>query len=173
MGKYSLAAAVLAASTLALASRADAAEPRFSLAVGGASVPGTSVYGGQLAYVLAWPEWTKDVRIGLLGWSSDDEYTKGSGGVLFLEQNHWWTTYGLGYGSGLGTASFERKKSSGWDGSSTQILAYFTPVQLRFGRGPAFEVSVDVGATRFLSPPTDRDDSGVRPYGMAAVGAAF
>ncbi|MCC6646880.1 MAG: hypothetical protein IT374_15060 [Polyangiaceae bacterium] len=169
---YAWAVVVVGASSL-VAARARAAEPRFALGVGGASVPGTTVYGAQVAYVLAAPDWTKDVRIGLLGWASEDKYTKGKGGVLTLEQNHWWSTYGLGYGSGIGQASFEPKRSAGWDGSSVQILAYFTPVALRFGRGPAFETSVDIGVTRFFSPPTKRDDSGVRPFGMVTLGAAF
>ncbi len=142
--------------------------------MGGASVPGTSVYGGQATYILASPGWSGDVRIGVLGWASEDEYTKGKGGVVLLEQNHWWTTYGLGYGSALGMASFEKKTSSGWEGSSPQILAYFTPVQLRSGRSPAaFEVSLDIGVTRFFSPPTNREDSGVRPFGMISLGVAL
>lgn len=165
--------AALAAALVVTTSGADAAEPRFALAVGGASVPGTTVYGAQAGYVMAAPEWARDVRVGLLVWASDDKYTKGKGGVVTLEQNHWWTTYGLGYGSGLGTASFEQKTSAGWDGSSPQILAYFTPVQLRSGRAPAFEASLDIGVTRFFSPPTEREDAGVRPYGMVSVGAAF
>lgn len=154
---------------------ASAEGARFALGAGGISVPGTtSVVGATAAVVLPDPEWKADVRIGLLGWKSEDEYTSGKGGVLFLERNHYWGTYGLGYGSGLGKASFEKKKSSGWDGGATQLIVYFTPVVLRFGEATKVELSLDVGATRFFDPPSkNKDESGVRPFGMATLGVAF
>ena len=85
--------------------------PGFAIGVGGIEVPGTvSVLGAQAALVWPTPDEKRDLRAGLLLWSSTDDYTAGKGGLLFLEQNLWWGVYGLGYGAGVGQASSDTLK---------------------------------------------------------------
>ncbi len=169
------AASAAAPEDAAAPARPVAVGNRFAIGGGVVDVPGVvSVYSVQGALIFASADASRDARVGLLYFTSEDEHTKGQGAIAFLEANYWWGAYGLGYGSGLGQSSFTAKKPGGWDASSWQVAAYFSPVQLRFGTATRVEVSVDAGATRYFDPPSKkRDDNGVKPYGMFTVGVAF
>jgi hypothetical protein len=143
--------------------------PRFGLFIGGIELPDANVT-AYAAGAMITPVARRrggEVRLQLVGYRVEDQYTITLGGALVLHETLWFGgAYGLGFGSGLGYATFEKKLSSGWDDTSLQLLVYVAPVVLRFGTHPSLELGVNVGATRFF-------EHDVRPFGYAYAALSF
>lgn len=141
---------------------------RFGPFIGGLAVPSTvTAYAGGLFVNFNAPERGWQTRLGFVYAHVEDDHTATNDFAALLHGTYWFGgVYGLGFGSGLGYAKFDKKKSGGWDDDSMQVLAYFAPVQLRFGRKPTFELGLNAGATRFFAHD-------VRPFGYAYGSVLF
>jgi len=136
--------------------------PRFGLFLGGIVIPGTqtSAAAGGAMLTFGSQEFGFESRIYGAFYTVEDEDTKTAGSAFFFHGTRWWGIYGLGFGTGFGYADFTAKTVYGWSDGSGQLLAYFAPVMLRFGRQPTFELGLNSGATLFFAHD-------VQPYGYA------
>jgi hypothetical protein len=158
--------AISLVSSLALA---DDSSARFGLFAGGLILPGAEVnaVAGGASVDFGTRERGFTPRIYGVGYHVEDEHTATNGGALVLHDTYWFGgVYGLGFGAGLGYAGFTKKKGGGWDDSSLQVIAYVSPVQLRFGERPTFELGLNAGTTRFFAHD-------VRPFGYLYAAVIF
>lgn len=153
----------------ASAAAADDSAVRFGLFAGGLIVPGAGVsaVAGGATIDIGTRERGFVPRIYAVGYHVEDEHTVTNGAAIVAHGTYWFGgVYGLGFGSGLGYAGFTKKKAGGWDDDSLQLIAYFSPVLLRFGEKPTVEIGLNAGATRFIAHD-------VRPFGYLYVGVIF
>jgi hypothetical protein len=141
---------------------------RFGLFGGGLVVPGANVnaVAGGAMLNLATKRRGLEPRLYAMAYHVEDDHTGTTGGAALFHDTFWFGVYGLGFGGGLGYASFTKKSGGGWDDSSAQVIAYVSPVMLQFGQKPAFEVGLNAGATRFFAHD-------LRPFGYAYAGVLF
>jgi hypothetical protein len=141
----------------------------FGLFAGGLVLPGAdvnAVAAGAMVNLVT-PKRGWEPRIFAIGYRVEDEHTKTLGGAAVFHETFWFGgIYGLGFGSGLGYASFEKKKGGGWDDKSAQLIVYAAPVILRFGDRTKLELGLNAGATRFFAHD-------VRPFGYLYAGVVF
>jgi hypothetical protein len=143
---------------------------RFGAFAGGAVVPGrdvTAVGAGLTLTVGSSQRHAMEPRISAFLYQTENPDTKTTGLLVFGHDTFWFGTYGLGFGGGFGYADFTRIKGYGWTDDSLQVAVYGSPVMLRFGRRPTFEMGLQTGFTRFLS----HDD--FLPFGLIYFGASI
>jgi hypothetical protein len=126
---------------------------RFGGFVGGVSVPSVDVTAlgvGLTLTVASTSRRSMEPRLSLFYYQSENPDTATTGVIFFGHESFWFGTYGLGFGGGFGYGDFSNK-SNGWDDDSMQVIVYGSPVLLRFGRRPTFEVGLQTGINKFFS----------------------